>query len=159
MMLRSGALAMLIALAACTAPESNGADPLVNAPTSNAAAEPPMVGSNAVEPPSSAPAATADPADLLPVENQAGYDAVPPVAPLPPGPTPASSCAAEIGAEAAMRLATACRAVSPATRPPCNPANSCDLIRDEITRGCAMLDEAERPATCGGSAEANSSRG
>ena len=49
------------------------------------------------------------------------------------------SCEAQIGATAATALAKQCRAVSPATRPPCNAANSCALIRDEIARGCAML--------------------
>ncbi|MGD9883842.1 MAG: hypothetical protein AB7U95_27390 [Reyranella sp.] len=29
--------------------------------------------------------------------------------------------------------------MSPATRPPCNEANPCALIVDEIKRGCALL--------------------
>ena len=55
---------------------------------------------------------------------------------------PVQSCEARIGATAAAALARQCRAVSPATRPPCNAANSCALIRDETARGCAMLDAA-----------------
>ena len=55
--------------------------------------------------------------------------------------TPAS-CESEIGREAADSLARQCRAVSPATRPPCDGRNSCALIHDEIARGCGMLDEA-----------------
>lgn len=60
--------------------------------------------------------------------------------------TPAStdvapvSCAAEIGAAAAARKAKACLNVSPATHPPCNVANSCAMIDDEIARSCALFD-------------------
>lgn len=60
------------------------------------------------------------------------------------------SCEAEIGAPAARRLANLCRAVSPATHPPCNVANSCAMIDDETARGCALIgDGADRPAGCG----------
>lgn len=55
----------------------------------------------------------------------------------------AAECEREVGREAAARLAKQCLAVSPATRPPCNVANSCALIRDEIARGCNLLDQAE----------------
>lgn len=51
------------------------------------------------------------------------------------------SCAADIGEAAAARLAEQCRAVSPATRPPCNVANSCAMIRNEVARGCAIIGE------------------
>lgn len=50
------------------------------------------------------------------------------------------SCRADVGAAAAARLATTCRNVSPATRPPCNVANSCAMIEDEIARSCAAFD-------------------
>lgn len=40
-----------------------------------------------------------------------------------------------------------CIAVSPATRPPCNAANSCQLIEEEVLRGCGML-EGKRPPFC-----------
>ncbi len=49
------------------------------------------------------------------------------------------SCAAEIGQAAAEKLAATCRQVSPATRPPCHVANSCEMIREEIARGKAFL--------------------
>ncbi|GAA0729485.1 hypothetical protein GCM10009106_07710 [Sphingomonas japonica] len=55
------------------------------------------------------------------------------------------SCASERGQPAADRLARLCRSVSPATRPPCNAANSCALIEDEIARGCALFDDAADP--------------
>ncbi|HEV8029462.1 MAG TPA: hypothetical protein VGP42_00445 [Stellaceae bacterium] len=52
-----------------------------------------------------------------------------------------ASCRAAIGAERAARLVRQCRDVSPATHPPCNAANPCDMIVGEITRGCRMIDE------------------
>lgn len=58
--------------------------------------------------------------------------AAPPGAPL--------SCAAEIGAAAAAGRVATCREVSPATHPPCNAANSCAQIDDEIARSCALFD-------------------
>jgi hypothetical protein len=63
--------------------------------------------------------------------------ASPPAAPTPSA--SAGSCSAEIGEAAAQRLAEQCRAVSPATRPPCNVANSCAMIRAEIERSCALF--------------------
>jgi hypothetical protein len=60
------------------------------------------------------------------------------------------SCRQEIGGPAAGRRAALCRAVSPATHPPCNVANSCAMIEDEIARACALIgDGADRPAGCG----------
>lgn len=50
------------------------------------------------------------------------------------------SCLAEIGAAAAAPRVAVCRDVSSATRPPCNAANSCALIEDEIARSCALFD-------------------
>ncbi len=50
------------------------------------------------------------------------------------------SCSDEIGATAAEKRAQVCRAVSPATHPPCNVANSCAMIEDEIARSCALFD-------------------
>ena len=57
-----------------------------------------------------------------------------------PAPAPrAQGCAGEIGGAAARRLVRQCLEVSPATHPPCNVANSCEMIQDEIDRGCGML--------------------
>ena len=50
------------------------------------------------------------------------------------------SCADEIGATAAEKRAKVCLSVSPATHPPCNTANSCAMIEDEIARSCALFD-------------------
>lgn len=149
--LRLLATVAILAAAGCTAAPTEPNAGNAAAPIEAANAQDVTPAAPASEQTKAAPA----PQSTTPVVNHAEYDAVPPVAPLPAGPAPAGSCAAEIGVEAATRLATECRAVSPATRPPCNPANSCELIRGEIERGCAMLDEAERPAACGGSAERN----
>jgi hypothetical protein len=59
------------------------------------------------------------------------------------------SCAAEIGAAAAAKRVEVCRNVSPATRPPCNAANSCALIEDEIARSCALFDRDGPMPGCG----------
>lgn len=53
----------------------------------------------------------------------------------------AQSCQIEVGAELAATYVDQCIEVSPATRPPCNAENSCELIRNEIARGCAGLAE------------------
>lgn len=96
--------------------------------------------------PETAPAAAAPPempADAPPQEE------VDPALIGPPVGAPVS-CLNDIGAEAAQRLVQRCIAVSPATRPPCNVANSCEMIQGEIDRSCEMYapDEA-KPAECG----------
>ena len=55
-------------------------------------------------------------------------------------PTGILTCRAQIGAAAAAQKVATCRNVSPATHPPCNAANSCALIDDEIARSCALFD-------------------
>lgn len=59
------------------------------------------------------------------------------------------SCRTEVGAGKAERYVAECRQVSPATHPPCNAANPCELMIDEIRRGCAMLEKGA-PAFCAG---------
>jgi len=59
----------------------------------------------------------------------------------------AQSCTAEVGAVEAQDYVDICIAVSPATRPPCNADNPCQLIWDEISRGCAMLGS-DAPREC-----------
>ncbi|HUA52071.1 MAG TPA: lysozyme inhibitor LprI family protein [Candidatus Sulfotelmatobacter sp.] len=58
-----------------------------------------------------------------------------------------ASCRDEIGAERSAVLADQCMEASPATRPPCNVLNACDMILDEIKRGCGMMS-GERPSFC-----------
>ncbi|MGA9659703.1 MAG: hypothetical protein WBQ60_11465 [Asticcacaulis sp.] len=56
-----------------------------------------------------------------------------------------AACAAEIGAAAAERRVKLCLSVSPATHPPCNVANSCAMIDNEIARSCALFDGKDAP--------------
>lgn len=79
-----------------------------------------------------------------------------PATPIATPATPASgadplaliSCETQLGAGPAQTLATQCRNVSPATHPPCNIANSCAMIRDEIARGCQLLGSDAAAAGC-----------
>jgi hypothetical protein len=110
--------ASCLAVAACGSSPSggNGGETAGNAaPAANIAAAPAPVAAN--EP--AAPATGTAPAQ----------SAATPV-----------SCATEIGAAAAASKVKACLAVSPATHPPCNAANSCAMIDDEIARSCALFD-------------------
>lgn len=112
-------LAPLLTLCACGAPP----DRTDRASTDRAAA------SDTVPPASRRPAAT----PLIPAIKVSAT----PAAPL--------SCLAEIGATAAARRVAVCRNVSSATRPPCNAANSCALVEDEIARSCALFHGDEPP--------------
>lgn len=59
------------------------------------------------------------------------------------------TCLSNIGKVAANRLVKRCIMVSPATHPPCNTSNPCDMIQDEIDRSCAMYGpEEKKPAEC-----------
>ncbi len=83
-----------------------------------------------------------------------------PVQSAAPVSTSILACRADIGAVAADHLVARCRAVSPATHPPCNVANSCALIGDEIARSCALLGDAAAgtPACAGLTDEAARAR-
>jgi Protein of unknown function (DUF3011) len=59
------------------------------------------------------------------------------------------SCLKKTGKAHADMLVKQCLQVSPATHPPCNSGNSCELIEDEIRRSCALLGM-DAPAFCGG---------
>jgi hypothetical protein len=59
-------------------------------------------------------------------------------------------CNRSVDKAVADTLVRQCMQVSPATHPPCNADNACDLIRDEIKRGCAMIDKEDAPAFCAG---------
>ncbi|WP_426164939.1 hypothetical protein [Pseudoduganella sp. R-34] len=59
----------------------------------------------------------------------------------------ALSCDEQLGKAKAAELVKQCKNVSPATRPPCNAANSCEMITDEIKRGCKILGD-DAPAYC-----------
>ncbi len=98
------------------------------------------------EAPVDAPAA-AVPAPEMPVDAPPQEEVDPALAVTPAG-APVS-CLNDIGAEAAQRLVDRCIMVSPATHPPCNSANACEMIQNEIDRSCAMYEPGEtRPAEC-----------
>ncbi|WP_306582175.1 lysozyme inhibitor LprI family protein [Dokdonella sp.] len=61
----------------------------------------------------------------------------------------AADCVAEVGAQKAEQYVAQCQQVSPATHPPCNSANACALITDEIKSGCDLLGK-DAPAFCAG---------
>lgn len=74
------------------------------------------------------------------------------VPPLPPTlkrvhPAAEESCEKAIGSKEAKKLVDQCLQVSPATHPPCNAANSCTLIKDEIQRGCDLIGR-DAPKFC-----------
>lgn len=77
--------------------------------------------------------------DVVPEEANAADPVTPTAEP--------KSCEADIGKQAAAGLAKRCRFVSPATRPPCHPANPCEMIQREIDRSCAMFGD-DQPAAC-----------
>lgn len=51
----------------------------------------------------------------------------------------AMSCKESIGEKRAQMLVQQCIHVSPATHPPCNASNNCNMIIEEIDRGCGLL--------------------
>jgi len=57
------------------------------------------------------------------------------------------SCEKAIGKKEAKKLVDQCLQVSPATHPPCNAANSCVLIKEEIKRSCALIGK-DAPKFC-----------
>lgn len=117
-MIRTAMLTTLLALSACGgAPEAPAPGP--------AASDVDNASNATVAPSPEAPVNRIDPA--LPAE--------------------ARSCEAELGVTRAEALADQCRAVSPATRPPCNVANSCAMIREEIERSCDLFAD-DPPAEC-----------
>ena len=92
-------------------------------------------------------AAPAVPAPEMPADAPPQEEVDPAVAMSPVG-APVS-CLNDIGEAAAQRLVDRCIAVSPATHPPCNVANACEMIESEIERSCEMYTPGEaKPAEC-----------
>lgn len=92
-------------------------------------------------------AVAAAPAPEMPADAPPQEEVDPAVVPAPVGARVA--CQDEIGAEAAQRLVQRCVYVSPATHPPCNVVNPCEMIQGEIDRSCEMYAPGEvRPTEC-----------
>lgn len=109
------------------------------------------------ETPAAAPAAApVMPADAPPQED--APDAAAPVqtpsdgqgiAVGEPNPAAPGPCSAAIGEAAAKALVDRCIAVSPATHPPCNVANPCAMIQNEIDRSCGLWErQGDAPGEC-----------
>lgn len=64
------------------------------------------------------------------------------------GASTAAACSKTLGKVKAAVLADRCIQVSPATHPPCNASNACELIIDEIKRSCALFTDGEAPSFC-----------
>jgi len=63
--------------------------------------------------------------------------------------TDALRCDQQIGKAAAKHLTDRCLMVSPASHPPCNAANACEMIKDEIKRSCDLFDPNQpKPKEC-----------
>jgi len=108
-----------------------------------AAACSPQSGESGAKADGAAPAAEAAPEPVMPADAPPQEEAV--------APTEASStsCTLDQGSDAAIELASRCTRVSPASHPPCNPENPCQMIQDEIDRSCAMYGPGEtKPAEC-----------
>lgn len=99
----------------------------------------------------------AAPSKPVVAEKEASPPAEDPQASIPEGPEIApqpvpmseTPCREAIGAAASARLVERCIQVSPATRPPCNAANPCDLIQGEIDRSCKLWErDGNPPAAC-----------
>lgn len=90
-----------------------------------------------------APAAEVAPEPVMPADAPPQEEAVAPVE------ASSTACELDIGSDAAVALASRCTRVSPASHPPCNPANPCQMIQDEIDRSCAMYGPGEtKPSEC-----------
>lgn len=102
-------------------------------------------------PPAPAPATPAKPAVETTAPAEEPQARIPEGPDMAPQPVPVSEvpCRDAIGAAASARLVERCIQVSPATHPPCNAANPCDLIQGEIDRSCKMWErDGNPPAAC-----------
>ena len=82
--------------------------------------------------------------DLNQVSN--AYGIAPPAAAAGGGDS-TIPCIQAVGAEHSKKLVDECLQVSPATHPPCNSQNSCQLIIDEIKRSFSLLGQS-KPGFC-----------
>src|SRR5690606_30308357 len=85
-------------------------------------------------PPKAGEAAAATPPPVVQAAAPREPEARPPEGPkMTPRRVPLDEgCNAEIGRPAAARLVERCIRVSPATHPPCNAENPCEMIQEEI---------------------------
>ncbi|WP_269515082.1 hypothetical protein [Brevundimonas subvibrioides] len=88
------------------------------------------------------------PADAPPQEEAMSEEDAP-ATDYASGEDASGACSDTLGAREAASLVSRCIAVSPATHPPCNAANSCAMIQGEIDRACGLYGpDEEKPAEC-----------
>ncbi len=100
--------------------------------------------------PEGEPAAADAPAPVMPADAPPQEEVVAAVEPSLAPAGEAATCRDAVGEAASARLVQRCIAVSPATRPPCNALNPCEMIQGEIDRSCEMFPAGEKPAECAG---------
>ena len=98
--------------------------------------------------PEAEPAAADSPPPVMPPDAPPQEEVGPAAESSPASVDAAAPCRDAIGETASARLVQRCIAVSPATRPPCNALNPCNLIEGEIDRSCEMFPAGEKPAEC-----------
>ena len=138
-------LAFALTVAACQpgsdAPDASSSDASSSGTVSSAAPSPAAPG----------PAPARNPAASTPAPSEDAQARIPEGPDMRPERIPASEipCREQIGEAASARLVERCIQVSPATRPPCNAANPCDLIQGEIDRSCKLWErDGDPPAEC-----------
>ncbi|MBB3872641.1 MAG: hypothetical protein KYX67_12290 [Brevundimonas sp.] len=138
-------LAFALTVAACQpgsdAPDASSSDASSSGTVSSAAPSPAAPG----------PAPARNPAASTPAPSEDAQARIPEGPDMRPERIPASEipCREQIGEAASARLVERCIQVSPATRPPCNAANPCDLIQGEIDRSCKLwARDGDPPAEC-----------
>jgi hypothetical protein len=101
------------------------------------------------ESPAAAPATAETPPPEMPADAPPQEEVDPAALDATLAAADGAACREAIGEEASARLVQRCIAVSPATRPPCNAANPCALIQNEIDRSCEMYAPGEtKPTEC-----------
>jgi len=127
-------LSLLIVLCAGMAACKPGPKPVVQ-PSAETGAQAPGLPNGALTGPAAAP----PPAVTAPAATGSSIS----------GDPDALRCDHQIGKTAAKRLVNRCLMVSPASHPPCNAGNACEMIRDEIKRSCDLFG-ADKPKECAG---------
>ena len=143
-------LAFALTVAACQ-PGSDAPNASSSGASSSDASSSGTVSSAVPSPAAPGPAPAGNPAAPTPAPSEDARARIPEGPDMRPERIPASEipCREQIGEAASARLVERCIQVSPATHPPCNAANPCDLIQGEIDRSCKLwARDGDPPAAC-----------
>ena len=143
-------LGFALTVAACQ-PGSDAPDASSSDASSSDASSSGTVSSAVPSPAAPGPAPAGNPAAPTPAPSEDAQARIPEGPDMRPERIPASEipCREQIGEAASARLVERCIQVSPATHPPCNAANPCDLIQGEIDRFCKLwARDGDPPAAC-----------